>query len=109
MDPSRRTPLVLSGPAQPVGKQFFDEGRQTSTVVGISCLADGLGLGRVGMNDIGQSFQANAGNKGQTDFAYHLAGMAGNDGGSLDLIGSLFDQHFHESCLPINDSPVHFA
>ncbi len=61
MDPSRRTPLVLSGPAQPVGKQFFDEGRQTSTVVSISCLADVLGLGRVGMNDIGQSFQANAG------------------------------------------------
>ena len=84
MVPSGRTPLVLSGPGQPGGEQLFDKGCQTSAIVSIGCLPDSLGLSGIGMNDIGESLQADAANNGQTDFTDHLAGMAGPHFGRVE-------------------------
>src|SRR5208283_4440546 len=95
-------PPYDSSPGKPQSQDRLCKWSQSSAVVLIGHLPDGLSLGRIRVDHIGYGFETKSSHHGKTDFTYHITCVTRHDGGPEDLVGAAFHMHFYKSLfLPV--------
>jgi len=98
------------GQVQPAAQETFDEGCEAGAIITIGSLFDGLGLSRVGMDDIRDASQPDPVHHCQSDLTDHLPGMPRHDGGAHNPVRPFPDVDLNKPFLfAIRNRAIHLA